>query len=98
MKTAIFLLGSVAVAAGCSAASLTLILPGTIDNWRVPVGVGLPVGATWILMAAYLVRSAWNSSSHAKELSAQLMRREIELGRTSTVDELTGLATRARTT
>lgn len=81
------------MAAGCCLAA-ALVVPGGMRDWRVIVGVTLPASVTWTLMAAYLIRSASAASSNAKELGAQVMRREIELGRTSTVDELTGLATR----
>lgn len=94
MKTALFLLSTVAVAAGCCLAAAALVVPGGLEDWRVVAGVSFPVSVIWTLMAAYLIRKAWSASRTAKELGAQLMRREIELGRTSTVDELTGLATR----
>ena len=53
-----------------------------------------PAAIIWCAMAAYVVVSARASSRATKDISAQLTRREIELGRTSTIDELTGLATR----
>ena len=58
------------------------------------VAVCFPVSVTWALMAVHITRSAWTAASRARGLNAQLMRRELELGRTSTVDQLTGLATR----
>lgn len=94
MKTALVLLGTALVAAGCNLVAVTLVVPGGLEGWRVVAGVALPVSVTWSSMAAYVVWSARAASRSEKDLSAQLTRREIELGRTSTVDELTGLATR----
>lgn len=95
MRTALFVFFAAAVAAGCGAGAVLLLLPkDASQDWQMLTAVGSPAGVTWSLMAAWVVRSARRGSNKAKELGAQLMRREIELGRTSTVDELTGLATR----
>lgn len=50
-----------------------------------------------IVMALYVIwetRNARHATTTTGELSAQLIRKEIEIGRLSTVDELTGLYTR----
>ena len=82
------------VAAGCTTAAVTLVMPEGLGDWRTVAASALPVSVTWTVMSAYLIAKARTASRDAKDLSAQLARREIELGRTSTVDELTGLATR----
>jgi diguanylate cyclase (GGDEF)-like protein len=55
---------------------------------------GLVAGFVLTAYIAWEVRNVREAEGRASELSAQLMRREIEIGRMATVDELTGLATR----
>ena len=57
----------------------------------------LPGLVTGVVMLAYVsweTRNVREAKAQADELSAQLVRKEIEIGRLSTVDELTGLFTR----
>ena len=57
----------------------------------------LPGVVTGLVMLAYVSWETGNvreAKAQADELSAQLVRKEIEIGRLSTVDELTGLFTR----
>jgi diguanylate cyclase (GGDEF)-like protein len=57
----------------------------------------LPGIVTGVVMLAYVsweTRNVRDARAQADELSAQLVRKEIEIGRLSTVDELTGLFTR----
>ncbi len=59
--------------------------------------IAIPGIVTGFVMASYVVwetRNARQAKAHSEELSAQLIRKEIEIGRLSTVDELTGLYTR----
>lgn len=61
------------------------------------VGISLPgivSSAVMIAYAAWEARNVSRAKAEAGDLSAQLARREIEIGRLSAVDELTGLATR----
>ena len=59
--------------------------------------IAIPGVVTGIVMAAYFLwesRNARELKQRTDELSAQLIRKEIEIGRLSTVDELTGLYSR----
>ena len=59
--------------------------------------IAIPGMVTGFVMASYVIwetRNAREAKSKTSELSAQLIRKEIEIGRLSTVDELTGLYTR----
>lgn len=61
------------------------------------VGIALPGIVAATVMVAYATWEARNvraARSEAGDLSAQLARREIEIGRLAAVDELTGLSTR----
>ena len=95
MKRAIFLAGG-AVAVFCSYA-IALAVGESAPGPAHVVAIGFPGAVAGLVMIAY---SAWEARNvrtargEADELSAQLARKEIEIGRLSTVDELTGLATR----
>lgn len=55
---------------------------------------GIVSGLVMIAYAAWEARNLAQARAEAGELSAQLARKEIEIGRLAAVDELTGLATR----
>jgi diguanylate cyclase (GGDEF)-like protein len=55
---------------------------------------GIVSGAVMIGWVMYETRNLREATGRADELSAQLVRKEIEIGRLATVDELTGLFTR----
>ncbi len=55
---------------------------------------GVVSGLVMIAYAAWEARNMRMARAEAGELSAQLARKEIEIGRLAAVDELTGLATR----
>lgn len=55
---------------------------------------GIVTGAVLIGYAVWESRNLRSARARAEELSAQLVRKEIEIGRLATVDELTGLYTR----
>jgi diguanylate cyclase (GGDEF)-like protein len=59
--------------------------------------IALPGVVTGLAMGGYVLwesRNARTARQRNEELSAQLVRKEIEIGRLATVDELTGLYTR----
>ena len=59
--------------------------------------IAIPGVVTGVVMSAYFLwesRNARELKQRTDELSAQLIRKEIEIGRLSTVDELTGLYSR----
>ena len=59
--------------------------------------IAIPGMVTGVVMALYVLwegRNVREAKSRTSELSAQLIRKEIEIGRLSTIDELTGLYTR----
>jgi diguanylate cyclase (GGDEF)-like protein len=59
--------------------------------------IAIPGIVTGFVMASYVIwetRNAREAKHKSDDLSAQLIRKEIEIGRLSTVDELTGLYTR----
>jgi two-component system cell cycle response regulator len=73
------------------------IAPDTSVGPLAFASIAVPGIVTGLVMAAYVMwetRNALEARQHSNELSAQLMRREIEIGRLSTVDEQTGLYTR----
>lgn len=73
------------------------IAPDTTVGPLVFASIALPGVVTGLVMAFYVIwetRNAREAASKTNELSAQLIRKEIEIGRLSTVDELTGLYTR----
>lgn len=59
--------------------------------------IAIPGIVTGFVMASYVIwetRNAREATQKSNDLSAQLIRKEIEIGRLSTIDELTGLYTR----
>jgi diguanylate cyclase (GGDEF)-like protein len=59
--------------------------------------VAIPGIVTGVVMASYVIwetRNARGARDQSSELSAQLVRKELEIGRLSTVDEMTGLYSR----
>jgi diguanylate cyclase (GGDEF)-like protein len=94
VRTALFLLATAGLAAGACAVSAFVLVPDGSADPQTLAGIVVPAAAVWLMMAFYIIKQHRRGATTAKDLGAQLMRREIELGRTSTVDELTGLATR----
>jgi len=95
MKRVIFL-GSGAFAVFVSYVAV-MSVPGDSFGGLQVVAIGLPGIVSCAVMIAYAAWEARNvraARSEAGDLSAQLARKEIEIGRLSAVDELTGLATR----
>lgn len=92
------------VAGGAGAAIFASYLPamfGLAPDQNVgPVvftSLAMPGIVTGAVMAGYVlweVRNAREAKDRTNELSTQLVRKEIEIGRLATVDELTGLYTR----
>ena len=88
-------------AAGLVGASYLIVLLGIAPDTTVGpeafASIAIPGVVTGIVMAGYFLwesRNARNAKMRTEELSAQLVRKEIEIGRLSTVDELTGLYAR----
>ena len=97
MSRLVFLaVGAVAIAA--SFAAVFLVLPDRPEFAAATVaGIALPALVAGLVMTAYIawdVRRSREQNSQVSQLSAQLVRKEIEIDRLSTVDELTGLSTR----
>ncbi|HEY8172780.1 MAG TPA: diguanylate cyclase, partial [Dehalococcoidia bacterium] len=96
MKRVIFL----AAAGAAVFASYIAALAGPahqVAGGETAASIALPGLMTALVMLAYGVwetRNFRRMKGVADELSAQLMRKEIEIGRLATVDELTGLYTR----
>lgn len=65
--------------------------PVTIEAVLIP---GIVTGVLLIGYVLYGMRTLREATQRAEELSANLVRKEIEIGRLATVDELTGLYTR----
>ena len=73
------------------------IAPDTTVGPLAFASIAIPGVATGVVMAAYFLwetRNARDAKQRTDELSALLIRKEIEIGRLSTVDELTGLYSR----
>jgi diguanylate cyclase (GGDEF)-like protein len=89
-------IGSVAVCASYLAVAFGLA-PDTSVGPLAFASIALPGAVTGVVMAWYVIwetRNVHRATDRSSELSAQLVRREIEIGRLATVDELTGLYTR----
>ncbi len=70
---------------------------GTAPDLNVLAGIVLPGFVSALAVLSYIVwdaRGSGNAHGTVGELSAQLVRKEIEIDRLSTMDELTGLYTR----
>lgn len=65
--------------------------PVTIEAILIP---GIVTGVLLIGYVIYEMRALRNVTERAEELTATLIRKEIEIGRLATMDELTGLYTR----
>ncbi len=94
---------AIIIASACSivTASYLAVMFGIAPNTTVgPVAfasIAIPGLVTGIVMAGYIIwetRNARYANARSEELGAQLIRKEIEIGRLSTVDELTGLYSR----
>ncbi len=73
------------------------IAPDTTVGPVAFASIAIPGVVTGVVMAGYFLwetRNARELKQRTNELSAQLIRKEIEIGRLSTVDELTGLYSR----
>jgi diguanylate cyclase len=91
----------IAAACGIVAASYLTVLFGIAPDTTVGplafASIAIPGVVTGAVMAAYVLwetRNARDAKQRTDELSALLIRKEIEIGRLSTVDELTGLYSR----
>jgi diguanylate cyclase (GGDEF)-like protein len=86
------------VAGGVAVFASYLIAIADPGSWTAgTLGVVLPGAVSAAVLITYAVWESRNERSiqgKAQELSAQLVRKEIEIGRLATVDELTGLYTR----
>jgi len=97
VKRAIFLLaGGAAVFASYLTVLFGVAPDGSIGGLKI-ASIILPGIVTAAVLVAWIVwdtRNLRRANERAEELSAQLVRKEIEIGRLATVDELTGLYTR----
>jgi diguanylate cyclase (GGDEF)-like protein len=97
VKRAIFLgLGFCAVLVSYMAAIFGVAPDASVGPAKI-ASIVLPGIVSAAVLAAYAIwegRNVHRAQSRADELSAQLVRKEIEIGRLATVDELTGLYTR----
>jgi diguanylate cyclase (GGDEF)-like protein len=87
------------LAAGCMAvlASYLAVFFGAASDNITMASMALPALVTGVVLMSYFIWESKNlrtAHQRADELSAQLVRKEIEIGRLATVDELTGLYTR----
>jgi diguanylate cyclase (GGDEF)-like protein len=86
-----------AIVLGSYLAVIFGIAPDTTVGPVAFASIAIPGIVTGVVMAAYVIwetRNARDAKHRTEELSAQLVRKEIEIGRLSTVDELTGLYSR----
>src|SRR5262245_39367284 len=96
MRAAIVLAGWIAVVAAYVAILVGLGTDATADG-RTFATLALPALAGGLLLTAYIACDTHQSRDTrvaVSDLSPQLVRKEIELDRMSTIDELTGLYTR----
>ena len=97
MKRTLFLLaGGLAVFASYLAVLFGVAPDGGVGGLKI-ASIVLPGIVTGAVLVAYFLwdtRTLRSANQRAEELSAQLVRKEIEIGRLATVDELTGLYTR----
>jgi diguanylate cyclase (GGDEF)-like protein len=87
------------LAAGGAAvvASYLAVMFGAASDSITLATLAIPALVTGAVLIGYFIWDSKNLSAanqRAEELSAQLVRKEIEIGRLATVDELTGLYTR----
>lgn len=97
MNRTLIISGSGVIVCASYLAVMLGIAPDTTVGPVAFASIALPGVVTGLVMAAYIIwetRNARESKFKTDDLSAQLVRREIELARLSTVDELTGLYTR----
>ncbi len=93
----LFVVGSGILVCASYLAVIFGIAPDTSVGPIAFASIALPGVVTGMVMASYVIwetRNAREAKSKTGELSAQLIRKEIEIGRLSIVDELTGLYTR----
>jgi diguanylate cyclase (GGDEF)-like protein len=91
----------IVIACGIVGASYLTVLFGIAPDTTVGplafASIAIPGVATGVVMAGYFLwetRNARAAKERTDELSALLIRKEIEIGRLATVDELTGLYSR----
>jgi diguanylate cyclase (GGDEF)-like protein len=97
MNRALIIVGACAIISASYLAVIFGIAPDTTVGPVAFASIAIPGVVTGIVMAAYIIwetRNAREARQRTDELSAQLIRKEIEIGRLSTVDELTGLYSR----
>jgi diguanylate cyclase (GGDEF)-like protein len=95
-RTIMLLAGGCAVFASYLAVLFGVTPDGNVGGLKI-ASIVLPGLVTGAVLVGYFLWDSKNlRSAHerANELSAQLVRKEIEIGRLATVDELTGLYTR----
>jgi diguanylate cyclase (GGDEF)-like protein len=96
LRLLFLLAGGAAVCASFMAVAVGVAPDSNIGPLKL-AGIALPGIVTGAFMVAYIsweTRNVKAAEVEAAEAKAQLVRKEIEIGRLSTVDELTGLATR----
>jgi diguanylate cyclase (GGDEF)-like protein len=97
MNRTLILAGAGIVVCASYLAVIFGIAPETTVGPLVFASIAIPGVVTGFVMASYVIwetRNAREARSRTDELSTQLIRKEIEIGRLSTIDELTGLYTR----